>query len=401
MLGVDPDVPDIGDATAYHLLADGIAEGDGYLRPFDRREFGIERPTAEYAPLHPTVLAVADAAGIDGVQGQRLWLSLFGAAAVVITGVLAWRVSGGSEVAAVLAAGIAAVHPLWFQADATLMPETLTILLGGATVLLIVEAARRRTTRWWAAAGAAAGLAALTRGEAALLVLVAAAAAAAVAAGSRSSWRVALVPVVAFAVVLLPWTVRNAVRFEAFVPISTNVGSVLDGANCPATYGGPLLGYWSYSPGCFEGFLQDELAAADEAAVAAAHRRAGIEFAVDHAGDWPRVVAARLARTVAVFRPTQLADLGALEGRDQDADVAGYVLLWATLAGAVVGAARLRRARSSTWWIPAAAVVLVWGSTALSYGNPRFLAAAQPSLVALAACSITGPRATSDQRAAG
>jgi 4-amino-4-deoxy-L-arabinose transferase-like glycosyltransferase len=390
VLGVDPEVPEIGDAAAYHLLAEGLADGAGYVRPFDRVLFDLDRPTAEYPPLHPAVLGVAAAAGIDGVTGQRLWLSLFGAASVAATGLLAWRLSGVAT-AALLAAGVAAVHPLWFQADATLMPETLAGLLGAAVVLVAVDAARRPSTRTWILLGAVCGLAVLTRAEAVLLLAVVVLPAAL--AGGRS-WRAVVVPLVAAAVVVAPWLLRNVARFDRFVPVSTNAGSVADGANCDAAYGGDLLGYWQFGPGCFEGFTQDELADADEASVADAHRRAGIDYAVDHAGDWPKVAAARLGRTLAVFRPGQQADLGALEGRRQGADLAGYVLLWLSVPLAAVGAWRLRLG-ARPWWVPAAAVVAVWGSTALTYGNPRFLALAQPSLLALAACGATSwrPRA--------
>jgi hypothetical protein len=386
VLVVEPEVPEVGDAAAYHLLADGIADGDGYVRPFDRLLFDELRPTAEYPPLHPGVVAVAAVAGVDGVEGQRLWLSVFGAASVLVTGVLAWRLSGGRAAAAVVAAAVAAVHPLWFQADATLMPETLAALLGGVVVLAAVAVATRRpTVTGWVVLGAACGLAALARGEAVVLLpLVAVPAAMA----GRRHVLAAAVTVAAFAAVLAPWTVRNATTFDEAVPLSTNVASVVDGANCPATYGGPLLGSWSFSPECFDGFLQEELADDDESVVAAEHRRQGVEFATDHAGDWPKVALARLGRTVAVFRPDQLADLGALEGREQAADVVGYVLVWLSLAAAAVGVVRLRRARSATWWVPTVAVLAVWASTALSYGNPRFLAVAQPALVSLAACGV-------------
>lgn len=382
ILAVDPEVPEVGDARAYHLLALGIADGEGYVRPFDRVLFDERRATAEYPPLHPVVVAAAPAVGVESFTGARLWLSLFGAASVAATGALAWLLTGRrSAAAALLAAGIAAVHPLWFQADATLMPETLASLLGAVAVAAAVASRDRPSLVTWVAAGAACGLAALTRSEAMLLVPVAAAAAWA---GARTP-RAPAVVVASAAVVVAPWFARNLVRFEELVPISTNLGSVVDGANCDATYGGPLLGSWRYSEDCFEGFTQRELRFLDdESLVADFHRHAGWDYATDHVGDWPKVAFARLGRAVAVFRPAQQADLAALEGRHQAAETAGYVLLWATLAAGALGAAHLRRA-GRPWWIPAAAVAAVWGSTALSYGNPRFLATAQPALVALAA----------------
>lgn len=385
VVAVDPEVPAVGDARAYQLLADGLADGEGYVRPFDRVLLGEDRPTAEYPPVHPAVLSVASAAGVDSATGLRLWLSLFGAASVAATGAVAWalsrtpsgevpavRVPARASTAALVAAGVAAVHPLWFQADATLMPETLAALLGAGVVLAALEARRRPSLARWALAGGLCGLAALTRGEAVVLVPV-------IAVFARS-WRGAAIVLAAAVVVIAPWTARNAARFDELVPISTNVGSVLDGANCPAAYGGDLVGYWVYGPDCFEGFGQDALGSSDESVVAAAHRDDGIDFATDHVSEWPKVAAARLGRTLGVFRPSQLADLGALEGREQGADLAGYALVWASVALGAVAAVRLRL------WLPVAVAVAVWASTALSYGNPRFLALGQPSLVALAAC---------------
>jgi hypothetical protein len=383
VLAVDPDVPEVGDASAYHLLAAGLADGEGYVRPFDRVRFGVDRYTAEYPPLHPSVIAVADLAGVESVTGQRLWLSLFGAASVVVTGVLAWRLTGrGSAAAALGAAAVAAVHPLWFQADATLMPETLAALLGGVVVATAVDAARRPSRRTWVLLGVACGAAALARSEAVLLLALVALPAAY--AGARR-WQAPAVVALAAAVVVGPWFVRNVVRFEELVPISTNIGSVVDGANCEATYGGELLGSWRYSDECFEGFTQPELRYLDDESLAAdLHRHEGWHYAAHHVGDWPKVVLARLGRTVAVFRPAQLADLGALEGREQGADLVGYGLIWASLGLGAVGALDLRR-RGLPWWVPVTAVVAIWASTALTYGNPRFLATAQPALVALGA----------------
>jgi hypothetical protein len=35
VVGVDPEVPALGDSSAYHLLARKLAEGDGYIRTYD------------------------------------------------------------------------------------------------------------------------------------------------------------------------------------------------------------------------------------------------------------------------------------------------------------------------------------------------------------------------------
>ncbi|MGH2685790.1 MAG: glycosyltransferase family 39 protein, partial [Actinomycetota bacterium] len=133
-LTVDPEVPEVGDAMAYHHLANHLADGEGYVRPFDLLLFDEVRPTAEYPPLFPAVISVASLVGVDTVTGHRVAACLIGAAAVAMIGLLGRRVTG-SAVVGLVAAGLAAVYPMLFLMDATLMPEGLFTLLVAATLL--------------------------------------------------------------------------------------------------------------------------------------------------------------------------------------------------------------------------------------------------------------------------
>src|SRR5206468_11202107 len=106
----DPKLPDPGDATAYHLLANNLADGRGYIRPFDFTIRHITRPTADYPPLFPALLAVPSFLGAKSVDAQGLLLCFVGSGTVVLLGFLGRRV-GGPLVGAV-AAAIAAVYPM-------------------------------------------------------------------------------------------------------------------------------------------------------------------------------------------------------------------------------------------------------------------------------------------------
>src|SRR5207248_8211225 len=86
VLVVDPKLPDPGDATAYHLLANNLADGRGYIRPFDFRILHITRPTAEYPPLFPALLAVPSFLGAKSVDAQRLLRCFVGTGTVVLVG---------------------------------------------------------------------------------------------------------------------------------------------------------------------------------------------------------------------------------------------------------------------------------------------------------------------------
>ena len=91
---VDPHVPPLGDATAYHLLANHLADGRGYIRPFDLVKFDLVVPTAEYPPLHPFVLSLFARAGMRSVEAQRLGLAVVGSGTVALVGLLGRRDRG-------------------------------------------------------------------------------------------------------------------------------------------------------------------------------------------------------------------------------------------------------------------------------------------------------------------
>jgi 4-amino-4-deoxy-L-arabinose transferase-like glycosyltransferase len=109
---VDPAVPELGDASAYHLLAENLSDGRGYIRPFDDMLLALERPTAEYPPLFPVLLAVPAKLGGHSVETQRLFLAFLGTATVVLIGLLGRRVGG--RAVGLVAAAFAALYPMLF-----------------------------------------------------------------------------------------------------------------------------------------------------------------------------------------------------------------------------------------------------------------------------------------------
>lgn len=403
-IGQSPD--ELSDARAYHLLGHNLAEERGYVRPFDLQLLHLSRATAEYPPLFPAFLAVLDRAGVDSVDGQQLALCALGALTVAGIGLVGRRVGG--DTVGLTAAAVAALYPMLFHADAILMTESPYALLVTAAILLSLRAAARPSPRTFAAVGVALGLGALTRSEGMLLVpLLAAALAASLRGGSVSRrLRLAGVTIGVAAALVLPWTVRNYVRFDTFVPVSNNLGTVLDGANCPLTYAGTNLGFWrstfgatgATSTDCFEGF--DITAPGfDEARTSASHRDAGLRYARDHLGRLPVVMAARLGRTFGVYDVHDEVRLESLEGRTIRWETLGTRMYWALAALALGGAVLLlrRRALPPALLAPVALVVL---TSLVTYGNQRFRIAAEPSIVVLAAVgAVAGVRAARARRA--
>jgi 4-amino-4-deoxy-L-arabinose transferase-like glycosyltransferase len=390
-LVVAPDVrplPDPTDAGAYHLLANDLADGRGYIRPYDLALVRTVRPTAEYPPLFPALLSLVSRAGGDTVGAQRLAMCFVGAGTVVLIGLLGRRVAGAGV--GLVAAGLAAGYPMLFQSDSVLMPETLYAFLVAATLLLAYRATDQPSLARFGALGLAIGAAILTRAEAAFLVVLLVAPLAVRLRGVPGRRRVAfgLTAVGAALVLVLPWTVRNYARFDELVPVSTNVGSAIDGANCPEMYKGPFKGLWRFSPDCFEGFLQPELAATNEAAAADAHRADGLRYARHHAGEVPGVMAVRWLRTFGFYDTARQVRFEALEWRKARWQTLGMRTYWALLPFAAVGTVVLVRRRRRLWPL-ASTVVLVSLTTALTYGNQRFRIAAEPALLVVAATGIT------------
>jgi hypothetical protein len=277
-----------------------------------------------------------------------------------------------------------------FQSDAVLMPETLYAFLVAATLLLAYRAADQPSAVRFASLGLAIGAAILTRAEAVFLLVVLVVP---LAVGLRDvpAHRRLLLGVTAVGaalVLVLPWTARNYARFDELVPVSTNVGSAVDGANCREMYNGPFKGLWRFSPDCFEGFLQPELAAGNEAVAADAHRADGLRYARRHAGQLPGVMAVRWLRTFGFYDTARQIRFEDLEWRKARWQTLGMRTYWALLPFAALGAVVLVRRRQRVWPL-VSTFVLVSLTTVLTYGNQRFRIAAEPALLVFAATGIT------------
>lgn len=375
VLLVRPEIPFVGDGQTYHLLARAIAEGRGYIAPFDWFVKQRVRPTAEFGPVHPAVLAVASLAGITSVLGHQIVLALVGSLTPVLTVLIAHRITHDRRIA--LAAGVVtAVHPMLFGSDGALMSETVYTLLGALALLALLHG---RTVL----AGLAIGLAVLTRGDGLLLLPFVAAPV------LWREWRRLAAVVVVAAAVVAPWIARNAVRFDGRLVLSNNVGSLVNGANCPETYAGPRLGSWD-----FRCAYRADLPGEDEAENSAVLRAKGLRFLRRHFGRLAVVVPARIGRAWGLFHPFGQARAEEDDGRVFPFQAAGVVLDWVLLPLALVGLAALGRRG-----IPLAGVLLlVTGVVAASYGNSRFRELGEPALAIAAMAGALSLTRLSERR---
>jgi 4-amino-4-deoxy-L-arabinose transferase-like glycosyltransferase len=383
-----PHIRAIGDFYAYHELANTLASGYGFVDPASTK-YGPAVPTAGHPPLWPELLSLVSRLGGDGApigtRGQdgfmahRLTGAFVGTATVIAIGYLGRRVAGARV--GLVAAALAAIYPVMVAADGSLMPETLFGLCV-AVAMLLAYRVLDAPNGWWALAlGFAIGVSSLARSEGLFLLFLLA---------LPVIWRRgipgrviagrAALACLGLAVAIAPWTVRNWERFDQPVIGSTNQGSLVAGSNCDDTYYGRDIGLWHIP--CVGPVLPGE----NEAETSSRQRRQGADYAFDHAGRVPVVVAVRILRTWDLYQPWRGATFN--EGRNVTASRVGLISFWLLLALAIPGAVVLYR-RHAPLRVLVAPVLLVSLASALGSGTTRYRHAAEISVVILAAVAVS------------
>jgi hypothetical protein len=370
-----------GDALWYHLVANNLADGHGFVAPFrfiagEQLRIGLGSapvPTAFHLPLFPTVLAAFSLVGLHSQTAHMIVGCALGALTVVLVGLVARRLAG--DVAGVAAAAIAALYPGLVMNDSVLLSESLTGPTIAAALLAALHLHDRPSARRALLLGALIGLAALNRSEALLLVPLLGVPALL---PSRSV-RLAALLCLAAALTIAPWVIRNADRFERSTFLTTGDGSVFKGANCDLSYYGRGTGSWDIR--CLFG----EPVPRDESVLAARWRDDARDYASDHGGRIPVVIAARVARSFSLYpSPSRQAnELEFIEDRPRTLVWVALAAYAAVVALAVAGVAALRD-RMTVVLILLAPVALVVLASAAGYGGWRFRQPAEVSFVLLA-----------------
>jgi Dolichyl-phosphate-mannose-protein mannosyltransferase len=203
------------DALFYELATENLSSGRGFAYPYDQ-------PTAHAPPGFPFAVSLLYRAfGADVELGLALNV-VVGAATAVLLYAIARAAFG--RAAGLVAGGAFAILPLPIFFTGLYMAETTFLFLAVGVLALAVLLPDRRWTPL--VLGVAAGLAALTKGEGALLLVVPLAMW--WGAVGRAEWlRRAALLLIAMAVTVLPWTVRNAIEMDSFVPVATNASATL------------------------------------------------------------------------------------------------------------------------------------------------------------------------------
>ncbi len=242
------------DAAAYAEIARNLDQGDGFTLGPDATQ-----PASNYSPGLPLFAAgVYELTGGVHERAMRLVLALLGTLAVLFTYLIGRRLSG--PVAGLIGASAVAIYPALIEYQGMLMSEPLAASLLSAAVLtsfLAVGVNQSRPSRGWRGVrgvedgpwparsapltprrdprarwllpGALFGCLALVRPEYLGVVLLVSLVV--LAKDLRTDWRRSLaragILLAGAAIVVVPWTVRNAVALDRFVPVSTGGGQVL------------------------------------------------------------------------------------------------------------------------------------------------------------------------------
>src|SRR3954470_2262147 len=159
-----------GDPRFFHLAANLLADGHGYIAPLPFLDHGSVIASTEHPPLWSALLAVFSAAGARSDEAHELVACAVGAATIACAGALGRR--AGGERAGLLAAAAVAVYPVFVAMDGSLMSEPPYALAIALTLVLAFRLLDHPSGRRAAALGFAIGLATLVRGEAIGLLVV-------------------------------------------------------------------------------------------------------------------------------------------------------------------------------------------------------------------------------------
>jgi hypothetical protein len=239
---IAPQRPQEPDSIGYARIAKSLYKDDRFEEGGSRTH--IQEPS-NYSPGLPLFVAgIYELTGGVHLELARIVLALIGSFAVLLAFLIGNRLSG--PLAGLVAALALALYPALLQYQGMLMTEPLAVALLAGSLLAFLWAGDGRGPWAWALPGFLLGLMALVRPEylpfGVLLPLVALLRARHRGGGWRPGIAAAALMMIAFLLPIVPWTVRNLIVLDRFVPVSTGGGKALFiGTYMPADGDGPQL----------------------------------------------------------------------------------------------------------------------------------------------------------------
>lgn len=379
------------DAVAYGRIAQSLDEDRGFTLGREATQ-----PASNYSPGLPLF-----AAGLYKLSGgvherfARVVLALLGALSVLFTYLIGRRLS--SPGAGLIGAFAVAIYPAFLEYQGMLMSEPLAAALLSGSVLAILWAADRRNRFAWLLPGALLGATAMVRPEYLAVAFVLALVVFTL--HARSNWRLSLaqaaILLAGVAVVLAPWTIRNAVALDRFVPISTGGGQVLFAGTYLPSGGNPeRVGQEVVArhPGLFDPRDVERLRLEQILAALAAQRYPGLESdkALSRMGRdqlWNDITEEPVE--YASFVATKIGAIWAHGPRDVMREPPWEALHWALVAFGLLGLIVLAKQRRWEALLLATVFLSITAISALLVASPRRVLVMLPLVAALAGVGAT------------
>ncbi len=380
------------DAFLYHQGANLLSEGRGFIDPYEYLRRRVVKPAADHPPAYTLYLTIFSVLGLTTPLAHMIASAVLGTAAVAMVGLVGREVAGPRV--GLVAAGIAAVYADLVLVDGSLQSESMAVLVVTGFTYAALRYKHHPTVRAAAGLGALVAWAGLTRPEQFLLGLVVVVPVVLRATTNRRDGIVRVAAAGAMCIAIaLPWLALNLVRFHHPVLLSSNFDYTLATTNCPDTWYGSRIGFWSAD--CNVRALDAAgmtFADGDQSDRGAVWRRAGLRYLGDHPGRLPVVMAARVVRSFNLWNPPGQARLDSeVEGREYGLAVVAIGSFYVVTALAIIGTIHLRRRRHSLVEL-GGPIVTVLLMAVLFMANARYRAPAEGVVCVLAAVAVVAIR---------
>jgi len=385
-LALGPGAIPSSDAASYDTVAWNLARGAGFMLEGSAGSY----PTAFIPPALPYAVSLLYRAVGHQFFAALLLQCAFGALVPLLVRALGGTLFGGHV--GRTAGWLAAVHPLLVFFSGYLLTESLfcvTLLLA-----LVVSAEWVKTPRRGRALGAGIlwGIAALTRPTALplpVLVVLWSWWPLGLIVGGRERLRQLAMLVLGLVLVVGPWTVRNAVEFRAFIPVTTGGGRSLLDANNAIVWDDPKLQGGATSVYGIEPYAS-RFRGRTEHEIDVLSAQLAREFLAERSAEFPAMAVKKVAR---FWRLTAEAGTTGSWGRGDSPlsrllAVVDPLLLWSllTLPLAVVGVGfSLRGARRLYQSLPLLVIAAFTLGAAVYWGALRMRVPVEPLIVVYAA----------------
>jgi 4-amino-4-deoxy-L-arabinose transferase-like glycosyltransferase len=384
------------DAAAYATIAANLDEGHGFTLGS-----GATQPASNYSPGVPLFAAgVYELSGGVHERLARLVLAVIGTLSVLFTYLIGRRLS--RPTAGLIGAAAIAIYPALLEYQGMLMGEPLAAtLLSGAVLAILWAAGQPDSSRTrWLVPGFLLGALTLVRPE--YLAVALPVSLVVIMRNGRRDWPRTLVQalliVAGVAIVVAPWTARNAVALDRLAPVSTGGGQVLFAGTYLPSQGDPeKVGaeVVERHPDLFGPHAIERLRLEQILARLAAHRYPGLETdkALSRMGRerlWDDISEEPLE--YAGFVAAKVARIWSHGPRDVMREPGWELLHWVLVAFALIGLAVLAMQRRWEALLLATIFVAITVLSALLVASPRRVLVMMPLVAALSGVGATACR---------